>query len=48
MDKQRQVDRLEPLYNSSMPIQEDLPGAIDDRDGWRERIREIRTGSATG
>ena len=21
---------------------EDLPGAVDDRDGWRERVREIR------
>ena len=25
---------------------EDLPGAMDDRDGWRERVREIRAGSA--
>ena len=26
---------------------EDLPGAIDDRDRWRERVREIRTCSVT-
>ena len=26
---------------------EDLPGAMDDRDGWRERVWEIRAGSAT-
>ena len=26
---------------------EDLPGAKDDRDGWWERVREIRTGRAT-
>ena len=27
-------------------ILEDLPGAMDDRDGWRERVREICAGSA--
>ena len=26
---------------------EDLPGAMDDRDGWRERVRDIRAGSTT-
>ena len=26
---------------------EDLPGAIYDRDGWRERVREIHASSAT-
>ena len=26
---------------------EDLLGAMDDRDGWRERVRKIRTGSVT-
>ena len=26
---------------------EDLPGAMNDRDGWRERIREICAGSMT-
>ena len=27
---------------------EDLPGAMDDRDGLREKVREIRAGCATG
>ena len=26
---------------------EDFPEAMDDRDGWRERVREIRAGSVT-
>ena len=26
---------------------EDLSGAMDDKDGWKEKIREIRAGSAT-
>ena len=26
---------------------ENLPGAMDDRDGWRERVREIRAGGMT-
>ena len=26
---------------------EDLPGVMDDRDGWRERVREIRVSSVT-
>ena len=26
---------------------EDLPGAMDDRDGWRERVRKIRAGGVT-
>ena len=26
---------------------EDLPGAMDDRDRWRERVKDIRAGSAT-
>ena len=26
---------------------EELAGAMDDRDGWQEKIREIRAGSAT-
>ena len=26
---------------------EDLPGAIDDRDGWQERVKEICAGSVT-
>ena len=26
---------------------EDLPGAMDDRDGWSERVKDIRAVSAT-
>ena len=26
---------------------EDLPGVMDNRDGWRERVREIHAGSVT-
>ena len=26
---------------------EDLPGAIDDRDGWQERVREIHASTVT-
>ena len=26
---------------------EDLPGAMDDRDRWQERVREVRAGSVT-
>ena len=26
---------------------EDLPGAMDDKEGWRERVREICAGTAT-
>ena len=27
---------------------EDLPGAMNDKDGWRKRVREIYASSATG
>ena len=27
--------------------QEDLPGTMDDRDGWWERVKDIRTSSMT-
>ena len=37
MDPQRKDDQLEPIYNSSVPIQDVAwktpPGAMDDRDG---------------
>ena len=50
MDGKRQDDQPEPTYNSSADTGcsvEDWPGAMDDREGWRERIKEIRAGSAT-
>ena len=36
-----QDDQLEPIYKSSLDTGyslEDLPGAMDDRDGWREKV----------
>ena len=45
-DEQRLDEQVEPIYNSSVSIQdvcslEDVPGAMDDRDGMRERVWEI-------
>ena len=50
MDEQRQDDQLKLTYNSSVDTEcslEDLPGAMDDRDEWRERVKEIRAGGVT-
>ena len=51
MDKQRLDDRLEPIYNCSVLIQDvawrTSKGAMDDRNGWRMRVREIHASSAT-
>ena len=51
MDEQKQNDQLEPTYNSSVPIQDvalkNLPEAMDDREGWREWVRDIRADGAT-
>ena len=44
MDEQRQDGQLEPIFNSSVPMQDLAPGAMDDRHGWRKRVREIRAG----
>ena len=38
------IQRLCPDVRCSL---EDLPGAMNDRDGWRERVREIYAGSVT-
>ena len=37
MDEQRQENQLESRYNL-----EDLPGAMDDSEGWQERVMDIR------
>ena len=43
MDEQRQNDQLEPIYNSYVLIQDiALLGVMDDREGCRERVKEIR------
>ena len=36
------------LCDDSRCSAEDLTGAMDDRDGWRERVREMCTGGVTG
>ena len=45
MDELSQHDQLKFTYNSSVLKQDvDLPEAMNDRDRWRERIRDIHTG----
>ena len=39
---------LQQLYTDTVCCMEDLPGAMDDRDEWRERFREIRARGTTG
>ena len=44
MDEQSQYDHLKPTYSSGIDTvsgPEDLPEAIHDKDGWRERVRDI-------
>ncbi len=51
MAKQKQDDQLEHTYSSYVSIRdvspEDLPKAMYDREGWRERIRDIRASGMT-
>ena len=50
MDEQMLDDRLETIYSSSVPMHHiayDLLGAMDDRDGWQERVRVICAGAVT-
>ena len=50
MDEQRHDVQLGPAYNSCVNTGyslEDLLEAIDDREGWRERVRNIRADGAT-
>ena len=47
MDEQRQDDQLKQQLCANTGYGfEDIPRAMDDRDGWRERARDIRAGSA--
>ena len=42
--EQKQGDQLEPTYSSCVDTgcsPGDLPKGINDREGWRERIRDI-------
>ena len=48
--RQAKVGRPARIYIQQLCVDtgcslEDLPGAMDDRDGWREWVREIRAGS---
>ena len=50
IDEQRQDAQLEPTYSSSVPIRNvapEDPKALDDREGWRERVRDIHADSVT-
>ena len=50
MAEERQDDQLEPTYSSCEDMEcspEDLPEAMDDREGWRERVRDIPDDGAT-
>ena len=38
---------IEQLCADTRCSLEDLPGAMDDRDGWRERVSNIRDGGGT-
>ena len=38
---------LQKLWADTRCSLEDLPGTMDDRDGWRERVKEIHASSAT-
>ena len=51
MDEQKQDNQREPIYNSCADTGcslEDLPRAMDNRDRWQERVREICSDGATG
>ena len=47
MAEQRQDDQLEPTYTDTGCSSEDLPKAMDDREEWRERVRNIHADGVT-
>ena len=51
MDEQRLNYQLEPIYSNSGADTgcslEDQPGAMDYKDEWRKRVREIHASSTT-
>ena len=51
MAEQKQGDQVEPTYSSSVWIRDvalsNLPEAMNDREEWRERVRDIRAGGTT-
>ena len=47
MAVQKQDDQHEHTFSSYVRIrEEDLPRAMNDREEWRERVRDIRATSA--
>ena len=48
MAEQKQNDQLEHAYSSYVRMYpEDLPEAMNDREKWRERVRDIHAGGTT-
>ena len=48
MAKQKQDNQLEHTYSSYVRIRDvALPEATDDREKWRERVRDIRASGTT-
>ena len=51
MDVQEWDDQHEHTYSNHVRTQdvipEDLPEAMNDREKWRERVKDIRAGGAT-
>ena len=49
MDVQKQDDQheLQQLCEDTGCNPEDLPEAMNDREKWRERVRDIRAGGTT-
>ena len=48
MAELKQDDQLEPTYCSSTGCSpEDQPEAMNNKEEWREKVRDIRTGGTT-
>ena len=51
MAEQKQDNQFEPTYSSYVRIWDvalrNLPEAINDREEWQERVRDIRAGGTT-
>ena len=48
MAEQKQGDKHEPTYSEDTGCSpKDLPEAMNDREVWRERVRDIPAGSTT-
>ena len=47
MAEQKQDDQLEHFCEDTGCSPEDLPEAMNEREKWRERVRDIRAGGTT-